>query len=352
MTDLLALSTYDYELPEELIAQYPLQQRSSSRLMRVSRQNERIEHLSFDRIVDLLNPGEVLVLNDSKVIPARLYGLKENGTRVEVLLLNELEPLVWKCMVHPGKRLKQAQWLSFSPLLRAYVSAADEDGLRRVSFRIANEELQSALDAFWHELEAVGHVPLPPYIKREDELPDRQSYQTVYARERGSVAAPTAGLHFTPALLAALEAKGVRIVKLTLHVGMGTFLPVKQDRIDLHKMHSEFCTVSPDAAKTVNEAKASGKRVIAVGSTSARTLESFFTGSELLSGSRWTDIFIYPGKEMRVVDALLTNFHLPKSSLLMMISAFAGIELIKNAYREAVLERYRFFSYGDAMLIE
>ncbi|HOH79122.1 MAG TPA: tRNA preQ1(34) S-adenosylmethionine ribosyltransferase-isomerase QueA, partial [Candidatus Cloacimonadota bacterium] len=212
--------------------------------------------------------------------------------------------------------------------------------------------LQSALDAFWHELEAVGHVPLPPYIKREDELPDRQSYQTVYARERGSVAAPTAGLHFTSALLAALEAKGVRIVKLTLHVGMGTFLPVKQDRIDLHKMHSEFCTVSPDAAKTVNEAKASGKRVIAVGSTSARTLESFFTGSELLSGSRWTDIFIYPGKEMRVVDALLTNFHLPKSSLLMMISAFAGIELIKNAYREAVLERYRFFSYGDAMLIE
>ncbi len=352
MTDLLALSTYDYELPEELIAQYPLQQRSSSRLMRVSRHNGRIEHLSFDRIVDLLNPGEVLVLNDSKVIPARLYGLKENGTRVEVLLLNELEPLVWKCMVHPGKRLKQAQWLSFSPLLRAYVSAADEDGLRRVSFRIANEELQSALDAFWHELEAVGHVPLPPYIKREDELPDRQSYQTVYARERGSVAAPTAGLHFTSALLAALEAKGVRIVKLTLHVGMGTFLPVKQDRIDLHKMHSEFCTVSPDAAKTVNEAKASGKRVIAVGSTSARTLESFFTGSELLSGSRWTDIFIYPGKEMRVVDALLTNFHLPKSSLLMMISAFAGIELIKNAYREAVLERYRFFSYGDAMLIE
>jgi len=347
MIDPLALETYDYELPEELIAQYPLPQRDSSRLMRVSRATQEIENLSFSRIVDLLNPGEVLVLNDSRVIPARLFGQKENGTRVEILLLNELEPGTWKCMVHPGKRLKQEQWLSFSPRLRGWVSIADDDGLRQISF-----ETTDSTSDFWQELEAVGHVPLPPYIKRQDEVPDRQTYQTVYARERGSVAAPTAGLHFTPEVLARLEDKGVRVVKLTLHVGMGTFLPVKSDRIDAHKMHSEFCTVSPEAAAAVNQARANGKRVIAVGSTSARTLESYFNGEELLSGSRWTDIFIYPGRKMRVVDAMLTNFHLPKSSLLMMISAFAGIELIKKAYREAVGERYRFFSYGDAMLIE
>jgi len=363
MTDPLALETYDYELPEELIAQYPLEIRDSSRLMRVSRAKNEIEHLSFDRIVDFLNPDEVLVINDSKVIPARLYGQKDNGTRVEILLLNELEPLTWKCMVHPGKRLKQAQWLSFSDRLKGFVSIADKDGLRQISFEVAGSfqhafpspaegSHSAAVSSFWHELEAVGHVPLPPYIKRPDELPDRQTYQTVYARERGSVAAPTAGLHFTPGVLAALQDKGVQIARLTLHVGMGTFLPVKSDRIDEHKMHSEFCTVSPEAANAVNLARTNGKRIIAVGSTSARTLESFFDGDQLLCGSRWTDIFIYPGRKMRVVDAMLTNFHLPKSSLLMMISAFAGIELIKTAYREAVARRYRFFSYGDAMLIE
>lgn len=344
MSDPLALETYDYDLPEELIAQYPLERRDKSRLMRVNRQDETIGHLSFENILELIKPGEVLVLNDSKVIPARLYGEKENGTRVEILLLNELEQATWKCMVHPGKRLKQAQWLRFSDNLRAWVSTADLDGLRQISFESKHD--------FWQEIEQIGHVPLPPYIKRDDAQADRACYQTVYARQKGSVAAPTAGLHFTPEILARLEDNGVRIVKLTLHVGMGTFLPVKSDRIDEHKMHSEFCTVSEEAAELVNQARSQGKRIIAVGSTSARTLESFFDGDRLGSGSRWTDIFIYPGREMRVVDALLTNFHLPKSSLLMMISAFAGIELIKKAYREAVQQRYRFFSYGDAMMIE
>lgn len=344
MTDPLSLETYDYDLPEELIAQYPLDRRDGSRLMRVVRNSGKIEHRVFGDLEGLLAPGEVLVVNDTLVIPARLFGTKENGTRVEILLLNELEPGLWKCMVHPGKRLKQAQWLRFSDALKAYVSLADADGLRQIRFETHGD--------FWEELDRTGHVPLPPYIKRQDSGSDKQTYQTVYARERGSVAAPTAGLHFTPELLSRLEAKGVEVVKLTLHVGMGTFLPVKSARIDEHKMHSEFCTVSDAAAQAINSARQRGSRIIAVGSTSARTLESFYNGHKLESGSRWTDIFIYPGRPMRMVDALITNFHLPKSSLLMMISAFAGIELIKKAYREAVLERYRFFSYGDAMLIE
>lgn len=344
MTDPLCLDTYDYELPEELIAQYPLERRDSSRLMRVIRSSGRIEHLSFDGIVELIKPGEVLVLNDSRVIPARLFGSKENGTRVEILLLNELEPGTWKCMVHPGKRLKTEQWLFFSEALKGWISLADEDGLRQIRFETDTD--------FWQELERVGHVPLPPYIRRSDESRDRDTYQTVYAAQPGSVAAPTAGLHFTAQTLARLEEKGVSIVKLTLHVGMGTFLPVKSQRIDEHRMHSEFCTLSPEAAALVNNAKASGNRVIAVGSTSTRSLESFWDGNQLLSGSRWTDIFIYPGREIKVADAMITNFHLPKSSLLMMISAFAGIDLIKKAYRAAVEERYRFFSYGDAMFIE
>jgi len=344
MTDLLALSSYDYDLPEELIAQFPLQRRDSSRLMRVSRATGQISHLKFEQVIDLIHPGEVLVLNDSKVIPARLFGNKDNGTRVEILLLNEITPGIWKCMVHPGKRLKQAQWLSFSEALKGYVSLPDEDGLRQISFEAKTD--------FWLELEKVGQVTLPPDIHREDQDRDRETYQTVYARQPGSVAAPTAGLHFTPELLDRLEARGVSIVKLTLHVGMGTFLPVKSSRIDEHKMHSEFCTVSPEAADLVNSARLRKQRVIAVGSTSARSLESFCEDGVLESGSRWTDIFIYPGRDMRMVDAMITNFHLPKSSLLMMISAFAGMELIKKAYREAVGERYRFFSYGDAMLIE
>lgn len=343
MPDLLDIEAYDYHLPRELIAQYPLSPRSSSRLMRVNRASGKISHGEFRDIVDLLAPGEVLVINSSKVIPARLFGCKANGTRVEVLLLHRLRDSLWKCMVHPGKRLKAKQWLEFSPELRGLVSLADTDGLREIEF--ANP------DNYWQEIEKVGHVPLPPYIRRPDESEDRATYQTVYASDPGSVAAPTAGLHFSPELLEALKQKGVQIVEVILHVGMGTFLPVKSPRIDEHKMHSEFCTIEPASAAAVNLAKIEGRRVIAVGSTSVRTLESFWNGSSLDAGSHWTDIFIYPGREIQVVDALITNFHLPKSSLLMMISAFAGYELIRSAYQSAVAEKYRFFSYGDAMYI-
>ena len=342
--DLLDLSSYDYELPSELIAQHPLAQRDASRLMHVNRQSGSINHLSFNMLPQLLRAGDLLVLNDSKVIPARLFGKKENGTTIEVLLINEIEKDTWMCMVHPGKRLKQEQWLDFSEGLKGFVSPANEDGLRRISFQSEG--------SFWNQLSKVGHVPLPPYIKRADQSQDHQNYQTVYAENKGSVAAPTAGLHFTDSLLQELKDQGVIIAKITLHVGMGTFLPVKTERIEEHKMHAEYCTINPEVAELVNLAKQQGRRVIAVGSTSARTLESFWRDDGLQAGSKWTDIFIYPGVKMQVVDALVTNFHLPKSTLLMMISAFCGIELIQKAYQEAIRKRYRFFSYGDAMFIE
>lgn len=337
------LSSYDYDLPQELIAQYPLPQRDSSRLMYVDRAEGSFHHRSFRDIVDFIVPGEVLVLNSSKVIPARLFGFKENGTKIEVLLLKKLGESRWQCLVHPGRRLKQEQWLKFSPNLRGWISLGAEDGSREVVFESQGD--------YWQEIEKVGHMPLPPYIKREDEEEDRNTYQTVYAREPGSVAAPTAGLHFSPEILETLRGKGVLIVELVLHVGMGTFLPVKTERIDEHRMHSEFCTVDEETAKIINLAKAEGRRVIAVGSTSMRSLESFWNGRNLDSGSKWTDIFIYPGKEIHVADALITNFHLPKSTLIMMIAAFAGLELIKNSYQAAIEEKYRFFSYGDAMYI-
>ncbi|MDD4223478.1 MAG: tRNA preQ1(34) S-adenosylmethionine ribosyltransferase-isomerase QueA [Candidatus Cloacimonetes bacterium] len=343
MTDLLDIESYNYHLPPELIAQYPLEERSRSRLMRVDRATGAIVHGAFADILNLLAPGEVLVVNSSKVIPARLFGQKQNGTRIEVLLLHRLEGSRWKCMVHPGKRLKTAQWLDFSLGLRGWISLADDDGLREIEF--------AEPETYWQKIERIGHVPLPPYIRRPDENLDRQAYQTVYANDPGSVAAPTAGLHFSAELLAALKRKGVQIVEVILHVGMGTFLPVKSQRIDEHKMHSEFCTVPAATAIAVNDAKAEGRRVIAVGSTSVRTLESFWQEGQLKSGSHWTDIFIFPGRKIQSVDALVTNFHLPRSSLLMMISAFAGYSLIRRAYQAAVEEKYRFFSYGDAMYI-
>lgn len=343
MPDLLDLDSYDYDLPRELIAQYPLSERSSSRLMLVDRATGDISHLQFKDIIHLLKPGEVLVVNDSKVIPARLYGQKANGTKIEVLLLHRTGEATWKCMVSPGKRLKKAQWLEFSPRLRGWISLPDAAGLREIGFEDPED--------YWQEIERIGHIPLPPYIKRPDEAGDRKAYQTVYAREPGSVAAPTAGLHFTPELMADLEKKGIIICRVLLHVGMGTFLPVKTERIDDHKMHSEYCTIPPDTAWIINSAKSEKRRVIAVGSTSIRALESFWDEGTLRCGSRWTDIFIYPGKEIKVADALITNFHLPKSSLLMMVSAFAGYELVRRAYDIAVGQRYRFFSYGDAMYI-
>jgi len=343
MPDLLDIQSYDYHLPPELIAQYPLKQRSASRLLQLDRASGRIEHRQFRDIVGLLNAGELLVVNSSKVIPARLFGLKANGTPVEVLLIRQLGQARWQCLVHPGKRLKTVQWLEFSPALRGQVFLPDADGLREIEF--------ADPQSYWQEVERVGHVPLPPYIRRPDEAGDREAYQTVYAREPGSVAAPTAGLHFDAAILDALRDKGVKVCEVTLHVGIGTFLPVKCDRIDEHRMHSEFCTIPPDTAEAINLAKQEGRRVIAVGTTTLRTMESFWSGAALRAGSGWTDIFIYPGKELRVADALLTNFHLPRSTLLMMISAFAGYEAVRQAYQEAVRQRYRFFSYGDAMYI-
>lgn len=344
MPDLLALESYDYDLPPELIAQHPLPERSASRLMHLRRSTGSITHSHFPVITDLLSEGDVLVMNNSRVIPARLYGTKDNGTRIEVLLLHNIQGQSWQCMVHPGKRLKHPQYIRFADTMRGYISEPDQDGLREIEFECVGD--------FWDELDSIGHIPLPPYIHRKDESEDKDRYQTVYAQERGSVAAPTAGLHFSPEILSQLRDKGVLTYFVTLHVGMGTFLPVKTERIEQHKMHGEFCTISPDCANAVNTAKAKGHKVVAVGSTSARTLESFYQDGSLQSGSKWTSIFIYPGKVMHAVDAMITNFHLPKSSLLMMISAFAGYELVRKAYREAVVERYRFFSYGDAMFID
>ena len=343
MPDLLDLRSYDYQLPPELIAQFPLPERSACRLLRLDRTSGAVTHHRFLDLIDLLNPGDLLVLNRSKVIPARLYGRKSTGGRIEVLLLRQLGEAQWQCMVQPGRRLRSEQWLEFSPSLRGWLNLPDEEGLRELEFENP--------DHYWREIERVGHMPLPPYIKRADEPADRDNYQTVYAREPGSVAAPTAGLHFDEQLLQALEQKGVRSCSLILHVGMGTFKPVTVARIDGHKMHREFFTIPAPTAEAVNAAKEEGRRVVAVGTTAVRALESSWSGGRLLEGSRWTEIFIYPGRELHVPDALITNFHLPKSTLLMMISAFAGLEPVRRAYEEAIRERYRFFSYGDAMLI-
>lgn len=342
--DLRSLKTYDYQLPKELIAQEPLANRSSSRLLHLKRQSGEIRHRVFRDIAELINPGDVLVVNSSKVFPARLFGKKENGTAIELLLLNEDQPGIWQCLVSPGKRVKTAQWLQFSPTLKGYISSGDPEGLRVISF--------DPPEALWQEIYHLGHVPLPPYIDRSDTAEDSNRYQTVYAHEIGSAAAPTAGLHFDEALLQRIKDKGAEIVNVVLHVGIGTFRPVKTEDITQHVMHSELAAVPEATAMAINKAKAEGRRIICVGTTSVRTVESFWDGTKLSSGSKWTDIFIYPGYEFKVPGALITNFHLPQSTLLMMISAFAGYDTIMNAYQEAITQRYRFFSYGDAMFIE
>ncbi len=343
MPDLLQKSSYFYELPKSLIAQYPLQDRPQSRLMLVNKQTGKVEHKHFYDIIDVLHPGDVLVINKTKVIPARLLGVKTNGTPIEVFLLNELSHGVWQCLVHPGKRIKIPQIISFSDNFRGFVSGSDAEGVRTIEFE--NKE------DFWHLLDQYGHIPLPPYIERNDSKADLETYQTVYAREKGSVAAPTAGLHFNQDLLNRLEQKGIIITEVILHVGLGTFRPVKTDDITKHKMHSELCKLPEQTALQVNSAKQDGRRVIAVGTTSVRTLESFAQNGTLLAGEKWTDIFIYPGKKFSIVDGMLTNFHLPESTLIMLVAALAGYELTMQAYRNAVQEQYRFFSYGDAMLI-
>ncbi len=338
------LHDFYYDLPQELIAQDPLEDRSSSRLLVLNRETGEREHRIFRDIVEYLRPGDCLVVNDTKVIPARLMGEKEGtGAGIEVLLLKRKEGNVWETLVKPGKKARPGARILFGGgLLKGEVVDVVEDGNRLIRFEY---------EGFFEEiLDQLGQMPLPPYITHQ--LKDKNRYQTVYAKHDGSAAAPTAGLHFTPELLCRIEEMGVHIAHVTLHVGLGTFRPVKVENIQEHHMHSEYYVVEEDQAELINRIKAQGGRVIAVGTTSCRTLESASSEEGVLkAGSGWTDIFIYPGYRFRMIDALITNFHLPESTLMMLVSAFAGRDQIMAAYEEAVKERYRFFSFGDAMLI-
>ncbi len=337
-------SDFYFELPEELIAQDPLEDRSASRLLVLDKKSGRMEHHIFREVIDYLRPGDCLVLNNTKVIPARLLGVKEDtGAAVEVLLLKRRENDVWETLVKPGKKLRPGAKIVFGDgVLRAKVLEIAEEGNRLIQF---------SYDGIFEEvLDRLGEMPLPPYITHK--LQDRNRYQTVYARYDGSAAAPTAGLHFTEELLSQIEKKGVEIAYVTLHVGLGTFRPVKADNILEHHMHSEHYEVTKEAADRINRARASGNRVICVGTTSCRTVESAAREDGTLEACCGdTDIFIYPGYRFRVLDGLITNFHLPESTLVMLVSALAGREHVLAAYREAIRERYRFFSFGDAMLI-
>ncbi|AET66601.1 S-adenosylmethionine:tRNA ribosyltransferase-isomerase [Desulfosporosinus orientis DSM 765] len=337
------VSDFDFELPEELIAQHPAEPRDTSRLMVVDRKSGDITHHTFRDLSSLLHKGDILVLNNTRVIPARLIGEKE-GTQVkiEVLLLKRLELDLWEALVKPGKRLKVGQKVSFgNGLLMGELREILDNGNRKIYFQFSG--------VFETILDQLGEMPLPPYITAQ--LEDRERYQTVYAKEQGSVAAPTAGLHFTPELLEELREKGIEIVEILLHVGLGTFRPVKVEDIREHTMHSEYYRVDPEAAQRINQGKQEGRRIIAVGTTAARTLESACNQGKVIPGEGWTDIFIYPGYSFQVIDALITNFHFPKSTLVMLVSALAGRELILKAYGIAVKEKYRFYSFGDSMLI-
>ncbi len=337
-------SDFDFYLPEELIAQTPLEKRDTSRLLHLNKQTGEIEHKHFYDIKQYLREGDCLVLNDSRVLPARLIGARPTGGAVELVLLKDLGDNRWECLSRPGRKTKPGQELVFgNGELTAVVQEVTLGGNRIVKF--------SYEGIFLEILERLGKMPLPPYIK--EELQDSERYQTVYSKELGSAAAPTAGLHFTKELLAEIADMGVKICYVTLHVGLGTFRPVKADKIEDHEMHSEFCIVPDETAESVNAVKRAGGRVIAVGTTSCRTLESFTTEDGTLQAtSGWTNIFIYPGYKFKCIDALITNFHLPESTLIMLVSALAGREHILNAYNTAVKERYRFFSFGDAMMIE
>lgn len=349
----LKTSDFGFELPQELIAQHPCEKRDMARLMVLDRKTETITHKIFSDVIDYLNPGDVLVINDSKVIPARIYGQKiregeEEGANCEFVLLRQHSLDIWETLVKPGKRLKVGAKVSFgNGMLVATVKEIVDDGNRIVEFeydRSSGKTLYSILDE-------IGKMPLPPYIV--EELKNNDDYQTVYARELGSAAAPTAGLHFTEELLDKIRAKGIKIAPVMLHVGLGTFRPVKVDRIDEHVMHSEFFSVSEESAKTINDARKNGGRIVAVGTTSCRTLESASDENGIVHAMEDdTGIFIYPGYRFKAVDALITNFHLPESTLIMLVSALAGSEFIKEAYKTAIEEKYRFFSFGDAMLIK
>ncbi|MDD6172312.1 MAG: tRNA preQ1(34) S-adenosylmethionine ribosyltransferase-isomerase QueA [Ligilactobacillus ruminis] len=341
----LTTEDFDYDLPQELIAQTPLKERDQSRLLVLDSKTGKYQDDYFYNVIDRLNPGDALVMNDSRVMPARLYGVKpETGGHVEVLLLNNTDGDNWETLVKPAKRAKVGTEISFGDgKLTATVTEELEHGGRMIEFHYDG--------IFMEILDQLGEMPLPPYIK--EKLDDPEMYQTVYSREIGSAAAPTAGLHFTRELLKKIEDKGVKLVYLTLHVGLGTFRPVSEKNIEDHKMHSEFYRLTEDAAKTLNEVKANGGRIVATGTTSIRTLETIGTkfNGEIRADSGWTDIFIKPGYKWQVVDAFITNFHLPKSTLVMLVASFTGRENILNAYRHAVSEKYRFFSFGDAMFI-
>ena len=338
------LKDFNYDLPEELIAQDPLEDRSSSRLMVLHKDTGRIEHKIFRDIIDYLNPGDCLVINDTKVIPARLMGIKEDtGAAIEVLLLKRNADDVWECLVKPGKKARTGARIVFGEgLLVGEIVDVIEDGNRMIKFHYEG--------IFEEILDKLGQMPLPPYITHK--LQDKNRYQTVYAKNEGSAAAPTAGLHFTKELLEKIKEKGVNVVSITLHVGLGTFRPVKVDKIEEHHMHTETFNISREAADTINRTRAAGGRVIAVGTTSCRTLESAAADDGTIPArSGDTDIFIYPGYKFKAIDCLITNFHLPESTLIMLVSALAGRDNIMNAYETAVKERYRFFSFGDAMFI-
>lgn len=336
---------FDFYLPEELIAQKPLENRDKSRLLILNRKDGEIEHKHFHNIVDYLNAGDCLVLNNTRVLPARLIGEKEGtGGKIEFLLLKRIELDTWEALVKPGKKAKIGSSFVFgNGMLRTEVIGVGDEGSRIIKFHYEG--------VFESILDELGQMPLPPYIT--ETLEDKERYQTVYSKTQGSAAAPTAGLHFTKELIEEIGSKGVSIVYITLHVGLGTFRPVKVDKIEEHKMHSEFYTIDEKSANTINETKAKGGRIITVGTTSCRTLESVSNkDGKVIAGSGWTDIFIYPGYKFKVVDNLITNFHLPQSTLIMLVSTLAGREQTMNAYEIAVAEKYRFFSFGDAMFIK
>ena len=336
---------FDYELPEELIAQTPLEKRDNSRLMVLDKKTGEIKHEIFSNIINYLNPNDILVLNDTKVMPARIIGEKENTNAIiELLLLKNIENDDWECLAKPAKRIKIGTIISFGTgKLKAKCIGIGEEGIRIMKFEYNG--------IFYEILDELGTMPLPPYIK--EKLKDKNRYQTVYAKNIGSSAAPTAGLHFTPELLNKIESKGITLCYVTLHVGLGTFRPVTVDDVKTHKMHSEFYTMTKDVAEVLNSAKKNNQRIISVGTTSTRTLETIMSKhGKFIETSGWTDIFIYPGYEFKAIDAQITNFHLPKSTLIMLVSAFATKEIILNAYNEAVKNKYRFFSFGDSMFIK
>lgn len=339
----MEVKDYDFYLPEKLIAQKPSERRDHSRLLVLSKESGNIEHKYFYECLDFLKPNDLIIFNDTKVLPARLFGSKVSGGKVEVMLLNEIATGIWECLAKPGKKLKEGTQILFSHGLEGIVEDDTEFGGKTIKFNMQGIEFLEAIDK-------IGELPLPPYIKEKPE--DYGRYQTVYAQNVGAVAAPTAGLHFTEELLDKINAKGVETSFITLHVGLGTFRPVQVETIEEHKMHSEFYSISKETVEAIKKCRENNGRVIAVGTTVVRTLETIANlNDELTPTSGWTDIFIYPGYNFKIVDGLFTNFHLPKSTLVMLVSAFAGKEKVMNAYSEAVTEEYRFFSFGDGMLI-